>query len=92
MNDMNSFIESFLMEFDISFALRRATKRNVRQMRVPVEVFDLDVESSTRLPGDEHSWLGTRGRARPIRPWLDSWSTMGWEATEVDLVGCLAAE
>ena len=92
MNDMNSFIESFLMESDISFALRRATKRNDRQMRVPVEVFDLDVESSTGHSRNEHLGFGTRGRTRPVRPWLDSRSTMGREPTEVDFVGCLAAE
>ena len=63
-----------------------------RQMRVPVESLDLDVESSTGLSRDQHLWFGTRRRTRPVRPWLDSRSTMSREATEVDLVGRLAAE
>ena len=61
-------------------------------MRVPVEVFDLDAESSTGLSRDEYLWFGTGGRTRPVRPWLDPRSTMSRETTEVDLVGCLAAE
>ena len=57
-----------------------------------METLDLNVESITGLSRNEHSWLGTRGRTRPVRPWLDSWSTMGREATEVGLIGRLAAE
>ena len=76
----------------MSFSLRRTTKRDDGQMRVPVEVFDVNVESSTGRSRNEHLGFGTRRRTWPVRPWLDSRSTMGREATEVDLVGRLAAE
>ena len=59
---------------------------------MPAEVLDLDVESITGFPRNEHLWLCAGGRTRPVRPWLDSWSTMGREATEVDFVGGFSAE
>ena len=57
-----------------------------------METLDLNVESSTGRSRNEYLGFGTGGGTRPVRPWLDSRSTMGREATEVDLIRRLAVE
>src|SRR5271167_4412555 len=61
-------------------------------MRVPVDVFDVDIERSTGSPSHEGLRLGTRRTTRPGRTWFEPWLAIARETQEKDLVRRLAAQ
>src|SRR6516165_4083192 len=66
--------------------LRRAPQPNDRQVHLPVNSLDFNIESRAGSACDEHLRSGTRRTARPFRPGLDPRSAVGREAPEVKLV------
>ena len=58
---------------------------------LPEEV-DCHLKPLSRLSGNEHLRLGTRGTARPTGAWLHPWLAVAREAIVVDFVRSLAPE
>ena len=66
--------------------LRGAPQADDRQLPVPAQALDLDVEPCARLAGDQRCRLRARGSAGPVWSGLNPRPAMGRKPPEVDFV------
>ena len=70
--------------------LRRASQSDNRQVGMPGDMLNFQVELGPWLTGNQRVRQRAGGTTLPDRPWLQSWTTIRGEAVEVDLVRGLA--